>query len=381
MMHHPTGSLIFMFLAAIAGFLAFAGCAMPALAAGQITSAPFGKTGDGTPVEIYTLRNGKMEARICTYGGIVVSLNAPDRDGHTGDVVLGFDNLDHYIQFSPFFGSIIGRYGNRIAKGKFTLDGVEYHLEINNAPNSLHGGNKGFDKVVWKASPKETADGPALELSYLSPDGEEGYPGNLKVKATYTLTKDSLRLDFEATTDKDTIINLTQHTYFNLAGKGDILRHEIFIPADQFTPVDKTLIPTGELKSVAGTPFDFRQPIPIGEHIHDDNEQLKFGHGYDHNLVIAKPPGKLGLMGRVTDPDSGRVLEVLSTEPGVQFYTGNFLDGSINGKNGHPYHFRKAFCLEPQHFPDSPNHPGFPSVVLKPGEVYKNTIIYKFSVK
>jgi aldose 1-epimerase len=349
---------------------------------GQISKEAFGKTKDGTPVDLFILRNTKgAEARICNYGGLVISLKVPDRHGKLGDVVLGYDNLDGYLKSSPYFGALVGRYGNRIAKGKFTLDGKEYTLAINNGPNALHGGIKGFDKVVWTPKMLALPEGPALELRYVSKDGEEGYPGNLSVTAVYSLTEDNgLKLEYTATTDKDTVVNLTQHTYFNLAGKGDNLHHEVMIHADKFTPVDSTLIPTGELRPVEGTPFDFRKPTTIGARINQDDEQLKFGKGYDHNWVINKPAGKLGLMARVAEPTSGRVLEVLSTEPGLQFYTGNFLDGTITGKGGWVYQFRNAFCMEPQHYPDSPNHPNFPSVVLKPGQVYKHTLIYRFSV-
>jgi aldose 1-epimerase len=350
---------------------------------GRVTLKSFGQTKDGTPVSLYTLRNDKgAEAGICNYGGIVVFLKMPDRDGHMGDVVLGYDNLADYLKDSPYFGAMIGRYGNRIAKGKFTLDGKEYTLAINNGPNALHGGLKGFDKVVWEARILASLDGPSLELRYVSKDGEEGYPGNLAVTAVYTLTDDNaLRLEYTAMTDKDTIINLTQHSYFNLAGKGDVLGHVVMIPADKFTPVDSTLIPTGELKPVEGTPFDFRTPTAIGARINQDDEQLKFGNGYDHNWVFNKQPGALTLMGRVYEPTTGRVLEVWSTEPGMQFYTGNFLNGTNKGKGGWVYQFRDAFTMEPQHYPDSPNHPNFPSVELKPGQIYKNVIIYKFSVQ
>jgi len=350
---------------------------------GTISQAPFGKTADGTPVEIYTLRNSKgMEARIMTYGGIIVSLKVPDKNGTFGDVVLGYDNLDDYVKNNPFFGALVGRYGNRIAKGKFTLDGHEYTLALNNAPNNLHGGPIGFDKKVWKVAKAELGPrGPRLKLTYLSKDGEEGFPGNLKVMATYTLTDDNgLRLDYTATTDKATLCNLTQHSYFNLAGKGDVLNHLVFINADKFTPVDNTLIPNGELKPVAGTPFDFCKPMSIGARINADDEQIKFGSGYDHNWVVNKPLGKLGLVARVTEPTTGRVMEVLSTEPGVQFYTGNYLDG-ITGKGGWVYQKRNGFCFEPQHYPDSPNHPQFPNAELMPGQTYQNTIIYKFSVQ
>jgi aldose 1-epimerase len=356
-------------------------CSAPDSSSGNISKAPFGKTPDGKKVEIYTLHNTNgVEARICTYGGIVVSFKAPDRNGKMGDVVLGYDNLDGYLTNSPYFGALIGRYGNRIAKGKFTLDNVNYTLATNNAPNSLHGGLKGFDKRVWRAKVIKGDDGGALELTYLSKDGEEGYPGNLKVKAVYTLMPDNgLRVEFTATTDKDTVINLTQHSYFNLAGGGDVLGHKVFIDADKFTPVDETLIPTGELRSVEGTPFDFRQPTAIGERIQQDDRQLKFGKGYDHNFVLNHPKGRLDVIAQVAEPVSGRVLEVLSTEPALQFYTGNFLDGTITGKGGQVYNFRNAFVMEPQHYPNSPNQPDFPSTALRPGQVYHNTIIFRLS--
>jgi aldose 1-epimerase len=373
-------------LTASLGAAALVGCASQSEApdhSRQISQRPFGQTKDGTPVTLFTLRNKKgAEVAICNYGGLVVSLKVPDRDGHLGDVVLGFDNLADYIKDSPYFGAMIGRYGNRIAKGKFTLDGKEYTLAINNGPNALHGGLKGFDKVVWEPKVVVQPEGPSLELRYLSKDGEEGYPGNLSVTAVYTLTEDNaLKLEYTATTDKDTVLNLTQHSYFNLAGKGDILNHVVMIPADKFTPVDSTLIPTGELKPVEGTPFDFRKPTAIGARIGQDDEQLKFAGGYDHNWVINKPMGQLGLMGRVYEPTTGRVLEVFSTDPGLQFYTGNFLDGKLTGKGGWVYQFRNGFCMEAQHYPDSPNQPNFPSVELKPGQVYRNTIIFKFSVE
>jgi len=360
-----------------------AGCASMSKSGGTITEAPFGKTPDGTPVTIYTLRNQNgMEARILNYGGIVQSLRVPDKNGNFGDVVLGYDNLAGYLTNSPYFGALIGRYGNRIAKGQFTLDGVTYHLATNNGPNALHGGIKGFDKVVWAAKLLQTPDSPALQLTYVSGDGEEGYPGILKIKAVYTVTRDkALRLDYTATTDKDTIVNLTHHSYFNLAGHGNILGHIVYLNADKFTPVDNTLIPTGELSPVEGTPFDFRIPTAIGARIGQDDEQLKFGNGYDHNWVINHPMGELALDARVTEPTTGRMLEVWSTEPGLQFYTGNFLDGTLTGKGGWTYQFRNAFVMEPQHYPDSSNHPNFPSVVLHPGEVYHNTILYRFGVE
>jgi aldose 1-epimerase len=347
------------------------------------TKAPFGKLPDGTTVEIYTLRNAAgMEARICTYGGAVVSLTAPDRHGQFADVVLGCDDLDGYLNNKSYLGCLVGRYGNRVGGAKFTLAGKTYTLAANNGPNTLHGGLKGFDKVVWKADPLVTAEGPALKLNYLSPDGEEGFPGNLNVTAVYTLTEDNaLQLKFTATTDQLTICNLTHHSYFNLRGpgNGDILDHEIFINADKITPVDAGQITTGEFASVAGTPFDFRKPARIGARINDPDPQLQYGPGYDHTWVINKPRGQLGLHARVREQTTGRVLELWSDEPGVQFYAGNYLDGTITGKGGKVYHRRYGFCLEPQHYPDSPNKPQFPSTELKPGQTFRNTIIYKFS--
>lgn len=370
-------------IAAAATASCLIGCA-PASNQGQVSKQSFGSTADGVPVDIYTLRNTKgCEARITNYGGAVVSLKVPDRRGQLGDVVLGFDNLSDYINKSPYFGSLIGRYGNRIANGRFTLDGNTFTLATNDGPNHLHGGIKGFDKVVWKAQAfVRDSHEPVVALQYTSRDGEEGYPGTLDVLAVYTLTNDNaLRIDFGATTSKDTVINLTHHSYFNLAGQGDVLGHDVMINAQQFTPIDSTLIPTGEIRSVEGTPFDFRTPTAIGARINANDEQLKFAKGYDHNWVINKAPGELGVMARVYEPTSGRILEVLSTEPGLQFYTGNFLDGSLKGKNGQVYGFRSGFCMEPQHYPDSPNKPNFPSVVLKPADTYKNTIIYRFSVR
>jgi aldose 1-epimerase len=350
----------------------------------SVTHERFGATSANVPVERYTLRNhGGMEARIATYGGIVTHLTAPDRKGQYGDVVLGYETLAEYLQSSPYFGALIGRYGNRIANGRFTLEGSEYQLARNNGPNSLHGGTVGFDKVVWSvAGAVVTHDGPQLTLTYVSRDGEEGYPGNLRVTAVYTLTNDdALRLDYTATTDKITVVNLTQHSYFNLRGEGDVLGHILQINASRFTPVDSTLIPTGRLQTVAGTPFDFRRPTAIGAHIDADDEQLRFGRGYDHNWVLDKQSNALGVDAIVYEPQTGRVLEVSSTEPGLQFYSGNFLDGSITGKGRRVYRLRNGFCVEPQHFPDSPNHANFPAAVLKPGQTYKNTIIYRFSTR
>ena len=344
---------------------------------------PFGKTAAGEEVDLYTLRHaGGMEAEIITYGGIVVSLKTADRAGTLADVVLGFDSLDGYLKPHPYFGALIGRYGNRIAKGSFTLNEVKYTLARNNGENHLHGGIRGFDKVVWKARDASTPEAQRLELSYLSKDGEEGYPGNLSVTVTYTLTNSNeLRIDYEATTDKDTVVNLTNHSYFNLAGQGEgnIHDHVLMINAGKFTPVDAGLIPTGELRAVDGTPFDFRKPAAIGARINDKDPQLIAGKGYDHNFVLSGPAGTMALAARVTEPKSGRVMEVLTTEPGVQFYTGNFLDGALSGKGGKVYQQRYGFCLETQHFPDSPNRPGFPSVVLKPGGRYQTATVYRFS--
>jgi aldose 1-epimerase len=324
-----------------------------------------------------------MKVRISTYGGIVTHLTAPDRFGEFADIVLGYDTLDGYLIDSPHFGALIGRYANRIANGRFTLDGVTYELARNNGPNSLHGGMVGFDKVVWKVEAAEVGDaGPRLILTYTSRDGEEGYPGDLQVVATYTLTHDdSLQLDFEATTDKPTIVNLTHHAYFNLRGTGDTLDHIVQIDANEFTPVNATLIPSGEIQSVEGTPFDFRQPARIAQRINNRHEQLLFGRGYDHNWVLNKPAGALARASRVVEPESGRVMEVWTTAPGMQFYTGNFLDGSIIGKKRVVYGPRTGFCMEPQYFPDSPNHPNFPSTRLTPGAMYRSTIIYRFSTQ
>jgi aldose 1-epimerase len=347
-----------------------------------ISKKAFGKMPDGRTIDLYTLTNNHgMRVAITNYGGIVVSIVAPDRNGKPGDVVLGFDNLEGYLAKEPYFGALIGRYVNRIGNARFKLDGVEYKLPANDGPNSLHGGLQGFDKRVWAAR-EVPGEHPALELTYLSKDGEEGYPGNLSVKVVYSLTDDnSLRIDYSATTDKDLVLNLTNHSYFNLAGEGngDILKHQIMINADRFTPIDGTLIPTGELRKVAGTPFDFRKPAAIGARIDADDEQIKFGKGYDHNFVLNRSGAGLGLAARVTDPGSGRALEVLTTQPGLQFYTGNFLDGSIHGKGGRAYGRRSAFCLETQHFPDSPNKPSFPSTVLKPGQTYRESTVFRFS--
>lgn len=344
-------------------------------------SQSFGTAPSGEPVEIYTLTNAKgVEARIATYGGTLISLKVPDRTGKMDDIVLGFDSLDGYLKDHPYFGATIGRYGNRIAKGKFSLNGVEYTLAKNNGENALHGGPQGFHRKVWKATRRDQS----LELTYVSKDGEEGYPGALSSTVTYTLTDtNELKIDYSATTDKDTVLNLTNHSYFNLAGQGegDILGHQVQILADRFTPVDAGLIPTGELQNVAGTPFDFREPHAIGERINGAHQQLKRGKGYDHNFVLNQSGEPPKLAARVTEPKSGRMMEVLTVEPGLQFYTGNFLDGSLVGKAGKKYDFRYGFCMETQHFPDSPNQPKFPATVLKPGARYLTTTIYRFTAQ
>jgi len=352
-------------------------CASALQANTQVTKASFGQTPDGTPVDIYTLADGKLEARIMTYGGIVVSLRVPDRKGKMDDVVLGYDSLDKYVaNNSPHFGALIGRYGNRIAGGKFTLDGKTYLLPKNDGDNTLHGGPHGFDTVVWKG--KAIQNG--VELTYVSPDGDEGFPGTLTTVVRYTLEESGLRIEYSATTDRDTVVNLTNHSYFNLAGQGsgDILKHQLQINSSRFTPVDSRLIPTGELRPVAKTPFDFRTPHAIGERINADDEQIRYGRGYDHNWVLDSGGSKLAEAAEAYDPSSGRTLKVLTTQPGLQFYSGNFLDGSITGKGGRVYGKRYAFCLETQHFPDSPNHQNFPSTELKPGEKYHSMTIFEF---
>jgi aldose 1-epimerase len=342
--------------------------------------APFGKAPDGRTVELFTLANSHgMEARIMTWGAAVVSLKVPDAQGHLGDVVLGFDDLDGYLKHDFFSGKVVGRYANRIGQARFTLDGKEYKLATNNGRNSLHGGKQGFDKRLW--TPVK-ADDHSLELQYESKDGEEGYPGNLVVTVLYTLTEDNeLRIDYTVTTDKDTVVNLSNHSYFNLAGAGNgtILDEDLQIEADRFTPVTSELIPTGELRSVEGTPMDFRKPARIGARIDSTHEQLKFGLGYDHNWVLNKPKEGLTLAARLHDPRSGRVMEVLTTEPGLQFYSGNMMAGSVTGKADRVYVRRGALCLETQHFPDSPNQPGFPSTELKPGQTYRSTTVFRFS--
>lgn len=348
-----------------------------------VNRASFGRTRDGRAVDVYTLTNAHgLEMRVITYGGIITSLKVPDRLGHLDDVVLGFDTIDGYLNDPPYFGAIVGRYGNRIANGQFTLNGTTYKLATNNGPNHLHGGVNGFDKMVWNAVPGDTPEGVSVTLTRTSPDGEEGYPGTLQASVRYTLTdKNELAIDYRATTDKATPVNLTQHSYFNLAADGaDILEHELTIHASRYTPVDATLIPTGELASVEGTPFDFRKSTPIGARIDADNVQLKNGGGYDHNWVLDRAGSGLQPAARLVDPKSRRTLDVATTEPGLQFYSGNFLDGSITGKGGRVYNRRSGLCLETQHFPDSPNHPSFPSTILQPGQTYSSRTVFTFGV-
>jgi aldose 1-epimerase len=345
-----------------------------------VSHSAFGHTADGKAVELYVLTNRSgVEVRAMTYGAIITSIRVPDRNGQLGDIVLGFDTLEGYLKDSPYFGALVGRYGNRIARGQFVLDGTTYKLAINNPPNHLHGGVKGFDKQLWSARPLDGPEGVGVAFKRLSPDGEEGYPGNLNATVTYTLTdKNELVVNYEATTDKPTPVNLTQHTYFNLAGTGDILAHELMLNADRYTPVDATLIPTGELAPVDGTPFDFRKSTAIGSRITQTNPQLKNGNGYDHNWVLNRTGTGLQTAARVLEASTGRTLEVATTEPGVQFYTGNFLDGSLKGKSETAYQRRTGFCLETQHFPDSPNHPAFPTTILKPGQTYSSRTVFTF---
>lgn len=347
----------------------------------KVTSQPFGKLPDGTPVEIYTLSDGPYEARIATFGGVIVSLKSPDRQGKVADVLVGFDDFDgYYANFNGshngFFNAIIGRYANRIAHGTFTLDGNQYSLPKNNGDNTLHGGPHALNNVVWKAKP--VANG--VTLSYLSKDGDAGFPGNLSVTVTYTLTKGDLRIEYSATTDKDTVINLTNHAYFNLGQQPDILGNQVTLHASRFTPLDATQIPTGELKSVEGTPFDFRKPMTVGARINDNDPQLKIGNGYDNNFVI-DGGGKLIEAAEVYESVSGRVLKVLTDQPGIQLYTGNSMNPLVKGKGGKPMDFRSALCLETQHYPDSPNHPDFPTTELKPGERFHTVTVYSLSTR
>jgi aldose 1-epimerase len=350
----------------------------PSIAAGE-----FGTMPDGQKALLYTLVNGQgLKAKITSYGAKLVSLEAPDRNGNLADVILGYETLDQYLKGDQYYGATVGRYANRIAKGRFTLEGKEYQLALNNGVNHLHGGPKGYQSVIWKSEVIDQDGYPALKFTYHSPDGEEGYPGNLDIEVIYTWRSDnSLSIDYKATTDQTTIVNLTHHSLFNLkgAGNGDILGHTLTLNAIAFTPVDSTLIPNGEIRPVDGTPMDFTTPHAIGERINDNDEQLAKGKGYDHNWVICKKGDGLTLAATLYEPESGRVMSVSTTEPGIQFYSGNFLDGSQIGKGNLPYNFRFGLALETQHYPDSPNHPEFPSVVLNKGEVYKQTTVYNFS--
>ena len=348
----------------------------------MMSKTPFERTADDQSVDLITLRNRNgIEIQVLSYGGIIMSLKTPDRTGAIDDIVLGFDHLKDYVEKSPYFGTLIGRYGNRIAKGKFTLDGQTYTLATNNNANHLHGGIKGWDKVVWGADMFQNAGAVGVILTYTSKDGEEGYPGTVKARVTYSLNEqDELTVDYFATTDKPTVINLTQHSYFNLAGTNaqDVLGHELMLNADGYTPVDAGLIPLGQIAPVAGTPFDFKAPTPIGARINDTHEQIARGGGYDHNFVLNRTGDGLSLAARVVEPMSGRTVTVSTTEPGVQFYTGNFLDGTLTGKGGRLYGRRAGFCLETQHYPDSPNQPAFPSPVLRPGQEYRSKTVFAF---
>lgn len=342
-----------------------------------VTKQPFGKTPDGTSVDMYVIKDGDLELRVITYGAAVVALTTPDRNHHSSDVVLGFDSLDGYLlKNNPFFGAIAGRYANRIAHAQFSLDGKTYHVPQNDGPNSLHGGTRGFDKVVWTGKP--LADG--VEFTYVSQDGDQGYPGTLTSTVRYTLHKNIVRIEYNATTSADTVLNLTNHTYFNLSGAPDILSHKLKLNASHFTPVDDTLIPTGELAPVEGTPFDFREQTAIGARIDANDEQLRRGKGYDHNWVLDSA-GKFAMAAEVFEPSTGRVLQVWTDQPGIQFYSGNFLDGTLKGKEAKVYGHRSGFCLETQHFPDSPNHPNFPSTELKPGQKYHTVTEFRFSAR
>ena len=351
------------------------------------TASVSGQVKDFDSIKLYTLENESgMTVRVTNYGAIITSIIVPDRNGKRADIALGYNRVEDYINAvdKPYFGAVVGRYGNRIANGEFTLDGETYSLLKNNGPNHLHGGAIGFDKVVWTVD--NYVEGKSIKLSYFAKDKEEGYPGNLSLTVTYKLTEEnSLVVDYFATTDKATPVNVTQHTYFNLKGEGEgtILDHELMLNAKKFTPVDETLIPTGEMPSVKGTPFDFTEAKPIGRDIEQDDEQLKFGLGYDHNWVLDKAgkDGELTLAAKVYEPTSGRLMEILTTEPGIQFYCGNFLDGRLKGKAARAYVHRGGFCLETQHYPDSPNQPNFPSTILKPGEEHTSQTIFKFSVK
>lgn len=349
----------------------------------MIKKEVFGHLSDGREVYLYTMHNSNgMQMKVTNYGATITLLTAPDRNGKLQDVVLGYDSLAEYVKGDSYFGAVVGRYGNRIGEGKFTLEGQQYQLTINNGPNHLHGGTTGYNKVLWEA--KENNDNNSITFSYNSQDGEQGYPGNVTLSVTYSLTENNeLKIDYKGTTDKTTILNPTHHSYFNLTGDPEktILDHQLTIIADKFTPVDSNLITTGELAEVSNTPFDFREPTAIGKRINEDNIQLKYGNGYDHNWVLSNYNGKVEPAVVLYEPQSGRMIEVLTDQPGMQFYSGNFLDGTVKGKNGIYYKFRTGLCLEAQHYPDSPNKSEFPSVTLKPGEEYKQTTIYRFSAK
>jgi aldose 1-epimerase len=349
-----------------------------------VTRAAFGTTRDQIPIDIFTLTNASgVELRAMTYGGIITNLKVPDRSGHVADIVLGFDTIDGYLKDPQYFGGLIGRYGNRIANGQFTLGGNTFTLAANNGPNHLHGGVKGFDKALWNAMQAETAEGVSVTFTRTSPDGEEGYPGTLQVSVRYLLTdRNELAIDYRATTDKATPVNLTQHSYFNLgADSGDVLGHELMLNASRYTPVDETMIPTGEIAPVEGTPFDFQEPTALGMRIDADDVQLKNGKGYDHNWVLNRTGPGLQRAALVVEPKSGRTLDIATTEPAIQFYSGNFLDGTITGKGGQVYKPRAGFCLETQHYPDSPNHPEFPSTILQSGQIYASKTVFTFGVQ
>ena len=390
-MHHRSAFTLVL----VAAFSILASSVAPATEPWQeessvsISQRLWGQMPDGRPVHLYTLKNNAgMTMQVSDYGCIITSLTAPDKNGKLTDIVLGYDKLADYVKATPYFGAVVGRYGNRIAHGKFTLDGKTYKLATNNDPGGipchLHGGEVGLDKVLWDAQGITGPDAVGVRFHYLSRDGEEGYPGNLDITMHYWLTNENeLRIEYKATTDQATPVNITHHSYFNLGGHagGTILDHELMLAADKTTPVDAGLIPTGELKPVKGTPFDFTKPTAIGKRVNEDDEQLKFGLGYDHNFVLSRWDGKLRLAATVYEPKSGRFMEVLTTEPAVQFYCGNFLDGTNVGKGGHAYQYRTGFCLETQHYPDSPNHPEFPSTILRPGEEYRHTTVYRFAAK
>jgi aldose 1-epimerase len=367
---------------AITALTLLSGCTMDGA---RVSRAPFGQLPDGGRVELFTLTNAHgLEVRVMTYGAIITAIRTPDRRGRHADITLGFDSLAGYLAGSPYFGAIVGRYANRVARGQFMLDGVTYHLARNNGPNSLHGGARGFDKVLWSGEPFQNDGTGGVKLRYESPDGEEGYPGAVAVQVTYTLTDaNELIVDYDASATKATPLNLSQHTYWNLHGdQGNILDHVLTLNASAITPVDSTLIPTGQIAPVAGTPFDFRQPTAIGARIGESNEQLRFGRGYDHNWVIDQTkPGALTQAARLEDPVSGRRIDIRTTEPGMQFYSGNFLDGSITGKGGRVYGHRTGLCLETQHFPDSPNHANFPSTIVRPDQHYRSQTVIAFSAQ